>query len=364
MKVVHINWSLAFGGIETMLVNIANAQVREGAEVTIIIINDLYDESIVKSFDDKVSLIFLHRKQHSHSFAFLFKLNRLLYRINPDAIHLHNSRFFEMIFSRKLRHKVSMTLHALPTGKIRNERFFHRLFPILSVSGNGGNVMFIDKIPKVFAISNAVKKTLWENYGVSSIVICNGIRTAEFAMREMTPCSFPLRIAQVGRLEHGRKGQDLLIQAISRLKGKAEAYFIGDGESWEYLKELATKLGVENQVHFLGKQTQEYIAHHLCEFDLYVQPSRYEGFGLTVAEAMAAQVPVLVSSGQGPAEVTCGNKYGWLFENGNIDDLTDTIMYIHNHYNETLNKAKEARQHVILTYDVVVTAKKYLENYK
>ena len=48
MNVVHIFWGLGFGGIETMLVNIANAQVKSGAKVSIIIINDLCEESLLQ----------------------------------------------------------------------------------------------------------------------------------------------------------------------------------------------------------------------------------------------------------------------------------------------------------------------------
>ena len=47
MKVTHIFWSLGFGGIETMLVNIANEQAKAGAEVSIIIINDWLDRKSV-----------------------------------------------------------------------------------------------------------------------------------------------------------------------------------------------------------------------------------------------------------------------------------------------------------------------------
>ena len=70
------------------------------------------------------------------------------------------------------------------------------------------------------------------------------------------------------------------------------------------------------------------MAAHLTDYDLFVQPSRWEGFGLTVAEAMAAGVPVLVSEGQGPAEVTQGSRYGWLFANGDADDLQRQIVFI------------------------------------
>ena len=126
---------------------------------------------------------------------------------------------------------------------------------------------------------------------------------------------------------------------------------------------MARQLSVEQNVHFLGKRPQTYICDHLCDYDLFVQASRWEGFGLTVAEAMSANVPVLVSSGQGPAEVTCGSKFGWLFENGNAEDLAIQIDYIRNHYNEALNKAKAALSYVCNIYDVSVTAKKYLESY-
>ena len=81
MKVVHINWGLTYGGIETMLVNIANAQAVEGAEVHVCIINDLYKEELIKSFRRDVKLHFLNRKSNSKgtmiSLAVLLKRSRI-----------------------------------------------------------------------------------------------------------------------------------------------------------------------------------------------------------------------------------------------------------------------------------------------
>lgn len=168
---------------------------------------------------------------------------------------------------------------------------------------------------------------------------------------------------QISRLDHEKKGQDLLIKAAAILKTEVDVTFIGDGESMEYLKKLTSDLDLDKNVHFLGKQSQEDIAKHLRDYDLFVQPSRREGFGLTVAEAMAAKVPVLVSSGQGPAEVTENDKYGWLFENGNADDLAKQISFVFSHYDEALTKASLAKEHVCRHYDVSVTAKRYLELY-
>ena len=74
---------------------------------------------------------------------------------------------------------------------------------------------------------------------------------------------------------------------------------------------------------------------------------------------MAARLPVLVSEGQGPAEVTCGDKYGWLFINGNINDLKEKIEYIISHYDTAIQKAENALKYVCNTYDVSITANKY-----
>lgn len=362
MKIAHMFWGLSFGGIETMLVNIANAQQRVGADVSIIIINDMCEPTLLQSFDCNIKIIRLGRKRRSKNPMFIYRLNMELKRMNPDVIHLHGSYLFPLILNRNLKQITCSTLHDLPFGTMRRKGILPKLFPFLH-SFSTSNVTYIDKVPRVFAISQAVKDELWKKYGVNSVVINNGIITSQFLPRAPKEPDQPFRIVQVGRLEYNKKGQDLLIESVARLKGKVQVYFIGSGSSMEYLQQLTHALGTETYVRFLGSQTQVYVAQHLKDYDLFVQPSRYEGFGLTVAEAMAAQVPVLVSAGQGPAEVTCGERYGWTFENGNVDKLCEKITYLSTHYEDAIEKARLARQYVIDTYDVSTTARHYLEEY-
>lgn len=363
MKVAHVVWSLKFGGIETMLVNIVNAQVLMGTEVYVIIVDDSYEQLLINAIDDRVQLIFLHRKPSSRSPIAIYKLNMELKRINPEVIHLHASKLFSLILIKKMRKRICSTLHDLPVGTLKEKGLLYRLFPIFNCFASG-NVRNIDRIPHVFAISNAVHGQLLEKYNLPSTVVCNGIKADIFKQRTRHVTSFPLKIIMVSRLVHMKKGQDLLIYAAAKLKGKVDVTFIGEGESYEYLKKIAEKLKVEQCVHFIGPKSQNEIAIELANYDLFVQPSRFEGFGLTVAEAMAARVPVLVTEGQGPAEVTCGNKYGWLFENGNIDDLAEKIDFICTHYTEADKKADKALKYVYDTYDVKVTAATYLNEYK
>ena len=346
-----------------MLVNIANEQAKEGADVHIVIINDLYKQDLLQQFDRRIKVHLLHRRVGSYSPLFLLKLNMLLLKLAPNAIHLHDSCFIKALMSKRLRGMACCTLHALPYGETRGRGLLSRIVPVKDITMKS-NVTFIDEVPRVFAISQAVKDELLAKYGVDSTVVANGIIARNILQRESMAPHSPVRAVQVSRLAHETKGQDLLIKAVANLRGMLTVDFIGEGDSLEYLQNLTTELGANEWVRFSGLKTQAYIAEHLCDYDVFVQASRYEGFGLTVAEAMAAQLPTLVSSGQGPAEVVCGTKYGWVFENGNVDDLTGRLKFISTHYDEALRKAEAGLRYVRNTYDVSVTAKTYLKQYK
>lgn len=363
MKIVHINWTLDYGGIETMLVNIVNEQCQK-EKIYLIIINDEVQKELIKKINSKVKIIRLNRKVGSKWIGFYIILKKTLNKINPDIIHTHQSALINFI-PKKWYDKVCNTVHDLPSGIIGPQ---NRLFSILKwLKGKNENVLCLDRIKRVFAISLAVHDQLESKYNIKSLVVHNGIQSDRFVIKHHIPSKGSFKIIQVSRLEHVKKGQDLLIEAVHQLISKGyriDLTFIGDGVSKAFLHQQATELNIDNHIVFLGTKAQSYIREHLCDYDIFVQPSRYEGFGLTVAEAMAAKVPVLVSSGQGPEEVTEGEIYGWTFENGNTEDLAKKLSYIIDQYNESLKKAEEAYLHVKENYDVSVTAKKYIEAYK
>lgn len=351
-----------------MLVNIANEQAKLGASISVVIINDLTAPELLQRIDNRVEVIRINRKRRTYSLGFISQINHALDELNPDVIHLHRSEIRNFISDRRARtSSVVATIHALPTGRIGmawrwGSMAYHTLIH------DRGNVCAINRVDKIFSISKSVAEGLLNDYGLKSEVVFNGIETSKFQRREILVPKDGLRIVQVSRLEHDNKGQDLLIEAVSLLKkeyGKSvKLTFIGDGSSHEYLEKLVSDKGLKENVYFMGACSQKYISGHLKDYDLFVQPSRFEGFGLTVAEAMAACVPVLVSSGQGPAEVTEGDRYGWTFVNSNIEDLAGKINYIICHYDEALRKVDSACLHVCKNYDVSVTAKKYMEEYE
>ena len=96
---------------------------------------------------------------------------------------------------------------------------------------------------------------------------------------------------------------------------------------------------------------------------MFVQPSIYEGFGLTVAEAMAAKIPVLVSENQGPLEIIDNGKYGYYFKNGDANDCADKIINIIEQGVDK-NLIEAAYNRVEENYSVTQTAINYINEYK
>lgn len=122
-----------------------------------------------------------------------------------------------------------------------------------------------------------------------------------------------------------QKGVDVLIRAFESVKKKfpdAELVIIGDGREKKSLEKLSRELGTE--VNFLGYR--EDLDSILEKSAVLALPSREEGFGLVLLEAMAAGVPVVASRVGGIEEIIEHEYNGILFENSG--ELAEGIIKI------------------------------------
>lgn len=343
MKIVHIVFSLQTGGIENMLVDIINNQVVSN-EVHLVVINNLYDESIINRLDAKVILRLLHRKPMSKGLYEIVKLNAILLKERFDIIHCHTHTVCKILFYRFLR-KTILTVHA--------------------VSYNAKHFV---KYKQLFAISKSVQLNLKEKYNLNSTVVYNGIDTNRIKTKRNIKKPDLFKIVCVGRLEHEEKGQDILIKSIAALRNAyhIKVDIIGDGRSYGYLDNLIKSLDLKDIVRLLGNKTRDYIYDTLKDYDIFIHPSNFEGFGLTVVEAMLAKLSVIVSDSYGPIEIIENGKYGFCFKKGNVDSLTKTIKHLFDTYNEksTIELIEKAYSYAMEKFDVRITAKEYLKQYE
>ncbi len=114
----------------------------------------------------------------------------------------------------------------------------------------------------------------------------------------------PFRILTAGRL-HRYKAFGLVIKSFARFKERVgevpcELVIVGDGEEKKNLTDLAKKLGVEDNVKFLGWLSRERLLEEYTKGDVFVYLSLREGGGAVVVEAMGAGIPVVTLKIGGP----------------------------------------------------------------
>lgn len=113
-------------------------------------------------------------------------------------------------------------------------------------------------------------------------------------------------VVTVGRLSD-EKGQDLALEALALLRREGENviwHFVGGGPATEKLRELAGSLGLGEAAVFHGVTLNPYAYMRLA--DIYMQPSRHEGYGITIQEALTFGVPVVSTDTAGARDQLAG----------------------------------------------------------
>ncbi|GHU79295.1 glycosyl transferase family 1 [Bacteroidia bacterium] len=351
MKIIQAIFTLSTGGAETMLVDIINQQCKS-ASVSLIIVNDKVNPDLLRTIDQRVTVFLLNRKESS-KFQLLqtgLRIRSIVKKINPDVIHCHDYKLFP--FFAKWRKKICLTVHStnLP-------------------------VLFLKYYRKIFAISNAVQQNIKQRTGIDAEVIYNGIEIANYLPRtnyDFNPPSDLFKIIFISRLCPPQKGQDVAIEAMHLLLEKhpgmnVKLVFVGDGEALEMLIDLAIQKKVDKHLVFYGQADRPWIKKNLKDFNLLIQPSLVEGFGLTVVEGFASGLPVIASNIDGPKEIINLLHAGLLVNPGDPADLEEKIYRVYENYlSGTLIDSgylvKDREQ--LKIFDIRITAQNYLEKYE
>lgn len=140
-------------------------------------------------------------------------------------------------------------------------------------------------------------------------------------------CGDEKYILYVGRL-HKSKGIEGLISAFVQLPKNFDDYkliLIGAGPDEKNLKQFAEKMPKSRNVKFLGHLPNEEVRNYFSKCTVFVLPSYFEGFGIVILEAMASGKPVIATNIMGPKDIITHGKDGFLFEKGNVDELTNYL---------------------------------------
>jgi glycosyltransferase involved in cell wall biosynthesis len=134
---------------------------------------------------------------------------------------------------------------------------------------------------------------------------------------------FILSVARLAATEQA-KGIDRVIEALPAVP-EANYVVVGDGADRARLEELAARLGVRPRVQFVGRVPAEQLAAYYHGCDVFVLPSRKEGFGIVFLEAMSAGKPCIGAAAGGVPEVIAAGVTGLLVPPEDVAGLSRAL---------------------------------------
>lgn len=226
-----------------------------------------------------------------------------------------------------------VTIHDL--GFLKNPELYHPLERIYQIISHRWAIW---RAKKIITISQTTKKDI-EKYFPSAAskikVITLGYNDQYFKAvtaqsKEQVKQKFDIStpyILYVGRVEN-KKNIANLIRAYQKLKPAEQLIIAGRPGNFGYdqILNLAKQEIENNKIKFIGYLEQADYANLLAGASLFVFPSKFEGFGMPILEAMASGVPVVCSNIEALQEV--GAEAALYFDPDNVDDITNKIQEV------------------------------------
>lgn len=219
------------------------------------------------------------------------------------------------------------TLHDLSQFNVAGKYDFFRHIYVKKVIP-----LFMSYFKFIFTVSGATKRDAQRYYKLSDnqLKVCyNGLSVNQ---RKITSTSQggSFKILYVSRLEWPGKNHKLILDSVSLLpediKNKIEVCFVGaDWGGAKHIKELSERLSLN--VNLLSHIDDTKLDESYKGADLFIHPSFYEGFGLTLLEAMSYGLPCLSSKTSSLLEIG-----GDSIEYFNPEDSKELSLLIHKYY--------------------------------
>ena len=286
----------------------------------------------------------------------VFKACRIIKKNRIDMIHVNSGAPCQwmIIASRLMNVPLVTQLHSPYPARDRVTLGLHLSPHTIAVSRYVGGQLTREGYPKqrLSTIHNGIDATkLMEQTKVDS----------KAAIGLPDDCTL---FATVGSLIYD-KGMDRLITAIQNLNmeyADTHLLVIGDGPMRYELERLAKTLYVENKIHFVGEQNN--VVGWLKGCDAFVSGSRREAFGLAIAEATLANIPVIAPREGGIPEFIHHGVTGLLYPNHGTTPIAKmmTVLLEHKKFGQQLSK--EAHQHITRHFDISVSSQKIFHLYR
>ncbi len=295
---------------------------------------------------------------------------------------LHFNGYSYGFFKKKLSNAANViTIHHLTQDAIRSTNASF-IFRVLNYSSELNSINpIIEKrcvklADKIISVSNFTREQIVKTYHIPPgkievIHLGNELSGDSFTKKEIDEIKHKLNLSAsaillfVGRVNDKRKGLGTLLRAFREVLETIESTLlvVGDGDQTE-AKKLSKALGISENIVFTGYADDLTLKKFYSLCDIYVCPSKLEGFGLTILEAMAAGKPIVATDVGALPEIVKNGENGILVASDDPDEMAKAVITYLSDKNLSENVGMRNAKYVKETFSWEISAKKTEQVYK
>ena len=340
MKILYVITLPQLGGAQVHLLTLVTELLKRGHESVVVVgAAGWLTEQLEKRSICYFVLPTLRREiSPCCDFAALWHLRRIIKEYQPNLVHCHSSKagLLGRTAAWSLGVPAVFTVHgwAFTEGVAPRKR---RIYECIEWIGG----FFSQRIICVSEYDRKLGVSALRRHCEKMLTIYNGV--SEESPVYTGGLHEPLHLVMVARFSQ-QKAQGGVLQALFRLNEcgiKVHVDFVGDGDELVSVRQLAERLSLSDQVRFLGSQM--HVEELLPEYDGFLLISRWEGFPISILEAMRAELPVIASDVGGVCEEVLHGTTGLLVQRDSVDDLTEKLRYAALHREEFRTMGRAGR---------------------
>ncbi len=340
-KILFILPSLVIGGLEQVQVTLANALAKRGHDVTVMTFDP--GDDLANKLDSRVHFVY---KKPKYGFMKMVPKIRCFFDDGVWETRARSKALYRYYVGRS-KYDVEIAFFRGRSVKIlsggQKKRSTVRLAWVHSdfrcSDGYAANFKSADEAPKAYksfdrvvCVSKQAAEGFTEIIGDTENIttVYNMLPITEIRIQAQDSACVEtprhcLNIVMVGRLLDSAKGHLRLISAVSSLQKEGVDIgltLVGGGPDEAKIRQRISELKAEGYVYMVGMQKNPY--PYIKQSDLLVCSSYFEGYNLTVAEALICGTPVMSTDCTGPNEILDAGKYGMIVENSE-DGIRDGL---------------------------------------
>lgn len=296
-----------------------NALVERGHDVFLVCQPDKKDDE--NAFDQRVKIHYLKFGGKIGYYLNAIEVRQLFKAYKPDVVNAHFATGYGTTVRVARLHPVVLSVWGSDVYKFPYKSRLNKYIVCK-------NLRFADAIASTsYAMADQTRKVLGDQ-SQKITVTPFGVNMKLFSYKEKNKNERPI----IGIVKYLEPIYDiaLLINAFAivheKSKIKPVLHIYGDGSLKEDLQEQARKLGIENDVVFFGTVPNTTIPEALSSFDVFVNCSLQESFGVAVVEAMACKVPVVVTDTPGYREIVNDGQNGIVLQDRKPETMAEAIL--------------------------------------